>query len=66
MVAVRWFRWDAVNDEEDEADDAEEEEDAALRAAMAVGERRPMPDERSSLEIGRAYALGAESLYACL
>lgn len=63
LVVVR-FRWDVDvdSDKEDEDTEEEEEDEGALRAAMAVGERRPMPDENRSLEMERAYALGVASL----
>lgn len=53
-----------------DTDEPEEEvgaavKDAAFLAAIAVGERRPIPVAKYSFEMGRAYALGVESLYAC-
>lgn len=71
FVRLRWFEadkeeFDADEDVEEEAAAAAVVAEAALRAAIAVGERRPMPDENSNFDIGRAYALGVGSLYACL
>lgn len=47
-------------DEEAEAEVAAAE--AAFLAAIAVGERSPMPEEKYIFDMGRAYALGVESL----
>ena len=50
----------------DDVDDDDEEEvataEAAFLAAIAVGDRRPIPEEKYIFDIGRAYALGVESL----
>lgn len=53
----------------EEVDEEDEDEDevvvvaaTAFLAAIAVGERSPTPEEKYIFDMGRAYALGVESL----